>query len=282
MPELIEVELYRRAAEALVGATVERVVVGEPSFTRGDHPSVLESAVVGRRVESVGRHGKVMITRHGSGRGQGPTVVVGWRFGMTGRLVVAGDAPIDRLEYASDRDDPRWDRVSLVLDDHRVLRVNDPRRFGSVHLDPDLDDLGPDAASVSAAQLRAALVGSSMPLKAALLDQRRIAGLGNLLVDEILWRARLDPRLPAGTLTPAGSTTLARVIRSTIGVLTRRGGSHRGDLQEQRHRAGVCPRCGVPLRRLVVGGRTTYSCRAEQPWPDRLASTGPDCNDHLP
>src|SRR5690606_7502787 len=119
-------------------------------------------------------------------------------FGMTGRLLVDGGAAIDRLEYSSDRNDPGWDRFVLTFREGGDLRLRDPRRLGGIELDPDESRLGPDALGLTPAQLRRALDGSAQPLKARLLDQARIAGIGNLLADEILWRAGLDPARPAG------------------------------------------------------------------------------------
>ena len=103
-----------------------------------------------------------------------------------------------------------------------------------------------------------------MALKARLLDQRRVAGLGNLLVDEALWRAGLSPLREARSLDAPESARLHRNIRRTLAVLGERGGSHTGDLQPARVRGGCCPRDGTPLRREQVGGRTTYWCPEHQ------------------
>jgi formamidopyrimidine-DNA glycosylase len=96
------------------------------------------------------------------------------------------------------------------------------------------------------------------------MDQSRIAGLGNLLTDEVLWRAGLDPAREAGGLDDTERAELARTIRHTVRVLGRRGGSHTGDLQTSRARGGICPRDGAELQRRTVGGRTTYSCPVHQ------------------
>ena len=133
-----------------------------------------------------------------------------------------------------------------------------------MQLDPDEDRLGPDALSLTLGQLRKALVGSTVALKARLLDQRRVAGLGNLLVDEALWRARLSPVREAGALDAKETARLHRAVRTTLRVLGQRGGSHTGDLQPGRERGGCCPRDGAPLRREQVGGRTTYWCPEHQ------------------
>jgi formamidopyrimidine-DNA glycosylase len=96
------------------------------------------------------------------------------------------------------------------------------------------------------------------------MDQARLAGVGNLICDETLWRAGLDPARPAASLTPAEVTRLHKHLRATIALLTERGGSHTGDLQQQRTRDGRCPRCHRPLDRRTIGGRTTYSCPRHQ------------------
>jgi formamidopyrimidine-DNA glycosylase len=192
----------------------------------------------------------------------GPSL--GLRFGMTGRLLVDDDPAIERLEYSSDRNDTKWDRFVIHLADGGTIRLRDPRRLGGVELDPDEDLLGPDALTIGAAALRDLLRGSTTPLKARLMDQGRVAGLGNLLTDEILWRAGLDPARQAGSLHPRELRRLHAHLRSVLAELTERGGSHTGDLQDERDRDGRCPRDGRALMRRQIGGRTTYSCPHHQ------------------
>jgi formamidopyrimidine-DNA glycosylase len=183
---------------------------------------------------------------------------------MTGRLLVDDEAAIERLEYSSARAEPAWDRFGLGFEGGGRLVVRDPRRLGGVYLEPDDALLGVDASALDRAALDVVLGASAAPLKARLLAQARLAGLGNLLVDEALWRARLAPARPAGGLDAAERVRLLTAIRHTLDELGQRGGSHTGDLHGSRQRGASCPRCGAPLRRETVGGRTTYWCPVEQ------------------
>ncbi len=260
MPELIEVEVYRRLAERVVGRTIAEVEAPDDWFLKGGiGPSDIADALADATVKAADRVGKLLLVDVGEER---PTL--GLRFGMTGRLALDGDAPITHLEYGSPRDVPEWDRFALRFTDGSRLRLSDPRRLGGVELDPPVDRLGPDAWTLTTAQLRVALGDSNAPLKARLLDQSKVAGLGNLLVDETLWRAGLDPARAAGGLDPAEQRSLARYVRNTVVQLFDRGGSHTGDLHHERRRGGICPRDGAELARRTIGGRTTYSCPVHQ------------------
>lgn len=261
MPELLEVEVYRRQAATVVGRTIDAVDAPDAWFVKGADPDEVAAALVGRRVDAARRRGKLLVLDLDRG---GDEVRLGLRFGMTGRLLVDGAAAIDRLEYSSDRDDPAWDRFRLCFTDGSELRLRDPRRLGGVSLDPDEDRLGVDALVASRAEVAAALGASVAPLKARLMDQARVAGLGNLLVDEVLWRAGLDPARPAGGLTGDEVGVLHRTIRAVLDDLMARGGSHTGDVRQAAALDGLCPRDGAPLTRRRVGGRTTVSCPVHQ------------------
>jgi len=256
VPEILEVESYRRHAEAVLGLPVVGIDAPDPWYLKGGLTSaVLSDAVAGRAVVAARRIGKLLLL---DTDGDGPTI--GIRFGMTGRLVVDGRAAIDRLEYGSARLEPSWQRVLFRFAGDRAMTVDDPRRLGGVELDPDETALGPDALSLTKGKFVAAMAGAHGPIKARLMDQGRIAGLGNLLTDEALWRARIDPARDAGELDAGEYAALHRAIRQTLRVLGERGGSHTGDLQPARARGTSCPRCGVPLGRRTIGGRTTFSC----------------------
>jgi formamidopyrimidine-DNA glycosylase len=260
MPEGLEIELYRRLADATaLHRRITAVDAPDPWYLkRGIDEEALASVLVGRSFTGDRRHGKLLLLDVDGG----PTL--GLRFGMTGKLEVDGRAGVDELQYTSPRQDPAWIRFQVSFADGGTLAVRDPRRLGGVELDPDEDSLGPDMLAITAGQLRDALAGSTAPLKARLMDQRRVAGLGNLLVDEILFRASLDPARPAGSLDDRELRRLHRHLRRTLVELTERGGSHMGDLRVARREPGPCPRCGGRLQRRTIGGRTTISCADHQ------------------
>ncbi|MGQ0521628.1 MAG: DNA-formamidopyrimidine glycosylase family protein [Actinomycetota bacterium] len=260
MPELPEVEAYRVLAEAALGRSIASVEAPDAWFLKGGvDAAAVAGGLTGRSFTAARRRGKLLLLDTSDA---GP--VLGLRFGMTGRLVVDGTAGIDALLYSSDRDVAAWDRFLVRFAGGGDLRVRDPRRLGGVLLDPDEDRLGPDALTVSPAALRAALATPAVALKARLMDQSRLAGVGNLLADETLWRAGLDPRRPAGSLSPAELRRLHHHLRRAVDDLMSRGGSHSGDLMPVRRPGGACPRDGAPLQRATVGGRTTWWCPAHQ------------------
>jgi formamidopyrimidine-DNA glycosylase len=255
------VEAYRRlAAAAALGRPIAEVVTPDPWYLkRGLTGAVARAALEGRSLSDAGRRGKLLLLATAD---DGP--VLGLRFGMTGRLIVDGTAGVDSLLYSSLRADTRFDRFGLRFADGGGLVVRDPRRLGGVELDPEADRLGPDALTVTPAGLRDALAASSAPLKARLLDQGRLAGVGNLTADEVLWQAGLSPLRPAGSLTATEVRRLHRHLRQTLEHFLERGGSHTGDLMGERHPGGRCPRDGTPLTHTVVGTRTTYWCPVHQ------------------
>jgi formamidopyrimidine-DNA glycosylase len=257
VPELPEVEAYRVAAQAALGRRVAELEVQDPRvLASGTSTTALVERVPGRKLVAVRRRGKLLVLDL-------PPTRLGLRFGMTGRLLVDGWSPVERLLWASPRLEPRWLRLVVRFEGGGSLGLVDPRLLGRVALDPDEDALGPDALTATPAELARALQGS-VALKARLLDQRRIAGIGNLVADELLWRAALAPGRPAGSLEVADRTRLHRILRRTLADLVARGGSHLGDLMPERRPGGRCPRDGTPLVRGRVGGRTTWWCPAHQ------------------
>jgi len=263
VPEILEVELYRALAEKGLHRTIDDVWMVDARYGRGGTTtSRLKGALAGHVFTEARRRGKLLLLDTDGG----PTL--GVRFGMTGGLVLSGQPAIHRLLYAPATIDPKWVRLSVELADGGRLDLHDPRRMARVLLDPDEEALGPDAWGVTPAALRAALATRSpstgIALKARLQDQVHLAGVGNLLADEILWRAGLSPQRPSGSLTPNELRRLHRQLRTTLDDLFERGGSHTGDLMPERRPGGHCPKDGAPLRRDTVGGRTTWWCPAHQ------------------
>lgn len=224
---------------------------------RGLTPRIARSILPGLRLTAARRRGKLLLVDT-----DGP--VLAMHLGMSGRILIDGEAAGDPLLYAANGDNPAWCRFGLKFADGGTLYLRDPRRLGAVELDPDEDRLGPDASSVKLAYIRDLLSRSRAPVKAVLMDQSRIAGLGNLLTDEVLFRAAVDPARTADSLDDAEQRAVARAISTTIRTLGRRGGSHTGDHMVARTPGAYCPRDGAPMLRRTVGGRTTYSCSLHQ------------------
>jgi formamidopyrimidine-DNA glycosylase len=260
MPELPEVERYRQLAETLaLGRQVAAVRAPDAWYLkRGATGVEVAAALAGRRFVAARRRGKLLLLDLDDG------TVLGLRFGMSGRLLVDGRAGVDRLLYNRAEASPRFERFAVAFTDGGDLVINDPRRLGGVELDPDESRLGPDALGLSRPELRTALAGAKVALKARLLDQAHIAGVGNLIADEVLWRAGLSPLRVAGELSPSALRRLHSSLISGLAELVERGGSHTGDLMPHRRPGGTCPRDGAPLVRATVGGRTTWWCPKHQ------------------
>ncbi len=269
MPELPEVETVRlRLEPAVVGRRFEAVEIADPRLTRPEDPRLVEAELVGERVEALDRRGKYLIFRFESGRG----LLVHLR--MTGSF---RHAPGDGLP-----DDP-YRRAVVRLDDGSDVAYRDVRRFGTwLLLEP--DELPPYlearvgreplTAAFTAKRLAERLRGRRAPIKAALLDQRTLAGMGNIYVDEALWRARIHPLRPAGELTLDEVKRIHRGVRQALQAgLARQGATLRdyvtpdgaaGAMQHEFKvygRAGEpCDRCGTPIEKTRAGGRGTWYC----------------------
>lgn len=259
MPEILEVEAARRVLDArALDREIGRVHAPDAWFLkRATTAAALRHGLVGNRFTDARRIGKQIVLDTDD-----PDVRIGVHLGMSGRVLVDGDEAGDPLLYASNRRVPRWHRFGVHFADGGTFMLRDPRRLGAIELNPDESRLGPDAMTLTFTQLDRALAARTAPVKAVLMDQQRIAGLGNMLVDEALWRAGIDPGRPVDEIGADERKGLHRAVRSTLRVLGRRGGSHTGDMP--RGRGAACPKDGTELRRRTIGGRTTFDCPAHQ------------------
>ena len=266
MPELPEVETTRRGIRgALKGARVLEARLRERRLRWPVEPD-FERAVAGQRVLEVDRRAKYLLVE----LERGGLVI---HLGMSGSLrVLAPDTPLLAHDH--------WD---LQLDTGRVLRFNDPRRFGSLHYTagpprehPLLAQLGPEPleAAFDAVSLRALARGRRVAVKPFLMDQRVVVGVGNIYASEALFRAGIDPRRAAGRVSLERYAKLVDAVRAVLGEAIEVGGTTLRDyvnpagtpgyFRQQLHvyeRAGAgCRSCGTPVRQLVLGQRSTYYC----------------------
>ncbi len=268
MPELPEVETVRcQLAPALEGAVFVAVERIEPAMLRDCTSEQAESLLPGRRIESVDRVGKFLLIRLEG------NLYLTLHLGMTGQLLIdaAGDSSHTRFLFRL------GDPVGRPFD----LEFRDVRKFGRVHVTvdgpaPRIAGLGPDAwrGSWDADYLGRRLHGRTAPLKAFLLDQRHLAGIGNIYADEILWWTGLSPLRPCGSLSGDEVARLAEEIPRRLGEGVRLLGCSISDFVDTQGEPGTfqdwlraygrqgqeCGRCGVRLERVVVGGRGTAYC----------------------
>lgn len=273
MPELPEVEHARRQLAALVGARIDRVTARD-AIVLGKRPkAAFARALEGRTIERIERRGKSLLVHLSGGGG------LAMHLGMTGSLVI-----VPREAAPS-----RFARVSLALGD-RALHFDDPRKLGRLFAGPvdearragKWDALGPDALDVTTPKaLAARFAGTRGPIKMALLDQARVAGIGNIHASEALFFARLHPMRTTPSLTARDWQHLHAGIQESLAraldeldrldahgeplVYLSAGGENPFLVYDRE--GEPCPRCGKPLVREVHGGRSSYLCRHCQPEP---------------
>jgi formamidopyrimidine-DNA glycosylase len=248
MPELPEAE---RARQTLATALHRRIVEVDDRDTyvcRPHQPGEIAGALVGHELASAHRRGKFLWLE----TDDGPTL--GLHLGMAGKIVVDDEAD----------EESRWDRFALRFADGTRLALRDKRRLGRAVLNPDFSHVGPDAAGVDRDAFRRLVGAGHTAVKARLLNQHAISGVGNLLADQALWQARLAPRRDTGSLSEEELDRLRRELRQAIRSATRLGGVHTGRFVRARRHEGVCPRDGHVLERATIGGRTTFWCPACQ------------------
>jgi formamidopyrimidine-DNA glycosylase len=275
MPELPEVETIRaRLAPGLEGRRLERVQIVDPRLTRPDPPEAVASALEGECISRVSRRGKYLVFEFESGR----HLLVHLR--MTGNVEHPARGGLEADPYR---------RAVVRLDDGSDVAYRDVRRFGTwALLEPgELDHyfaarrLGgePLERGFTVRALTQALAGRRAPVKAALLDQRAAAGVGNIYADEALWRARIHPLRPAGSLEPGEIARLRRAIRAALEMGIARQGATLRDYRDPQGAPGrmqhefrvygrvgePCDRCGTPIEKIRAGGRGTWFCPQCQP-----------------
>ncbi|MGH2925922.1 MAG: bifunctional DNA-formamidopyrimidine glycosylase/DNA-(apurinic or apyrimidinic site) lyase [Solirubrobacterales bacterium] len=308
MPELPEVETIRRQLEpAIRGRVIRSVEVLDDRWTRPEPPRSIERALSGRAIEAVERRGKYLLLRLSGDR------ALAMHLRMTGNLLLQdpGSGLVADLESSRPTGGPRLYesdpalrhlRATIELDDGTRVLFTDPRRFGqAVVLDGSGVDeymgarlgIEPLSGELTAEALCRLAAGRRAPLKSFLLDQRGIAGIGNIYADEALHRAALHPLSPAGSMKPEDCARLRDAIVVTLEAGLRNGGASIDDYLDARGERGAmqdeflvhtregdaCPRCGAEIRRIVVAGRSTYFCpscqRRLRRRPRRRARLGP-------
>jgi formamidopyrimidine-DNA glycosylase len=277
VPELPEVESARATIEA--AALHRRISDVDDTDTyecRPHAPGDLAGALVGRSLTAAHRRGKSLwCDTSGVGRSRTSGPVLGLHLGMSGRILVTdvqgaltegGDWLGGRYGRGAEQTDrkPVWDRFTLTFADGGTLRLFDKRRLGRVRLDPDLSHLGPDAEEVDLDDFAARVGGGKAPVKARLLDQSVVAGVGNLLADQTLWEAGISPARPADQLSVSELQRLHTALQHATKDAIARGGVHTGEVIPFRTAGAHCPRCGTEMTRATIGGRTTWWCPRDQ------------------
>ncbi|MFZ0702217.1 MAG: bifunctional DNA-formamidopyrimidine glycosylase/DNA-(apurinic or apyrimidinic site) lyase [Candidatus Acidiferrales bacterium] len=276
MPELPEVETVVRGLQMLLpGRRIAEVRLGKTDFI--DDPAKLEEILPGSRISTVSRHGKfivLLLEKPVSAETAPNSPVTRFHFivhlGMTGQLTV----------FPPLRPAPPHTHVWISLDSDTELRFTDPRRFGRMLVLPEeqsasvLGPLGIDPLEVTAEEFQARLAAKRARIKAVLLDQRVLRGMGNIYTDESLWRARIHPARLASSLKREESARLYRAMQQVLRAAIRLGGSSISDYVNAegqpgefqiRHRVyqregKKCSRCGALIRRIIVAGRSSYFC----------------------
>jgi formamidopyrimidine-DNA glycosylase len=284
MPELPEVETVARGLQrSVVGRCILAVTLGKTDFI--DNPAEVEEHLPGRTIEAVERYGKFMLLRlspasgtvRGGENGDAAPASLLVHLGMTGML-----AP-----YAAEQPAAKHTHVWMQLDDGKELRYTDPRRFGRIayvasgSLAEELVGYGADPLEISAAEFAKNLGARQARVKALLLDQSVLRGVGNIYADESLWRAKIHPAQMASRLTEKQLKTLHRVLQEILKRAIVMRGSTIADFvdsagepgeYQQHHRVygregKRCCRCGTTIRRIVVAGRSSHFCSKCQPSP---------------
>lgn len=277
MPELPEVETVKRGLSPVMeGAVFKRVTLNRPDLRFPFDDQFIER-IQGQRLTRLSRRAKFLQAELSSGER------LFMHLGMSGRFIISGSNTAAFVH--EHKADPKHHHVVFEMDNGAIITFNDPRRFGFMELAAAneayrLDHIGPEPLSnqFNGPILRQALKGKKSKIKTALLDQRVVAGLGNIYVCEALFRTGLSPLKAAGRLSVAQTDTLAGHIKDVLADAIEAGGSSLRDFSNTdgklgyfQHRFDVygregkpCQSCAAPIQRVVQGGRSTFFCRACQ------------------
>jgi formamidopyrimidine-DNA glycosylase len=290
MPELPEVETVARGLrKTILGRRILSVHLGKTDFI--DDPVALEQHLPGRTIEAVDRYGKFILLRLSpmapqpenapTQNGDSAPAALLVHLGMTGQ--------IGSLSAAQPH--AKHTHVVMPLDDSRELRYTDPRRFGRLAyldqalLEKELPRFGADPLEISASEFSAQTRSRRARIKALLLDQSFLRGVGNIYADESLWRAKIHPARLASSLSATQGRTLHRTLRAVLQKAIAMHGSSISDFLDADGEPGwyqgqhrvynregrTCYRCGSVIRRMIVAGRSSYFCPTCQPIPRGLA-----------
>ena len=276
MPELPEVETVARGLQSVLpGRRIVGVRLGKTDFI--EDPAAIERDLPGNRIESIRRYGKFMLIDLRPREPDEPRFALQVHLGMTGRMVVCSrDEPV--LPHT---------HVFMALDDGREVRYTDPRRFGFMRLVAEsereklLQSVGLEPLDATEADFGGKIRSRRARIKALLLDQHVLGGMGNIYTDESLWRARINPKRLGANLSPAEIHQLYKAMRQVLTEAISSRGSSISDFVDsyglpgnfqQRHRVydregKKCFRCGTSIRREIVAGRSSYFCPHCQPAP---------------
>lgn len=258
MPELPEVETFCRYIESTaMHQTILELEIRNALVIKGTSEEALHRAVIGSQFEESARHGKHLLLRLSHGGW------LTWHFGMTGEPVYA----------RREEEEPRYVRLRFAFADSDLFFV-DPRMLGLIGLTGSVEEfvrlkgLGPDALAVSRRAFREIIGSSRGAIKASLMDQHKLAGLGNIYTDEVLFRSHLDPRTDCRRLSPSDVDTLYQNTRRVLRMAISRHAEYEDypdtSLLRSRRRGAPCPLCGGTVATVSVGGRTSYYCPACQ------------------
>lgn len=261
MPEFVEAEAYRRTLDPVIGAAIDAVDIPDQRILRrnDDEGDLVRGVLTGAKIVGTRRIGKAVLTDVSSGH------TLALAFGLRGRLLLDGGTSDAAGHWREKPARPDHVRFRMRLGDHEV-ELEDQLRLATIEIDVDESKFGIDIMALEKRELRSLLGLSDAAIKSVLMNQTRIAGIGNLIADEMLYQGGIDPRRPASDISGNDLDDLWTGVRRTRDRVLERNGSHHGVLIQSgaRERGASCPRCGVEIKRITVGGRTSYFCPDHQ------------------